>query len=287
MSKNLTLNQNREDCQRGVGDDNFGIPESVFWILVSIATIVGNTASIYKLLRSKRRRANHNIYLVSLLASDLLMGLTMHPIAAISANAKSKETSCRTIELVRRFVYCNMFISLLSSLAIAVNRYKALKARNARSLNRMQAKNATKSKTPFIVVAAIWIFTIFTAVLLILANGKLVKLLILVPLLLFTVVIVYIIVAFKLKAVFSKVNPAFLKRSSEYKTHLFSLRLIQLILLMMLMTSLPAIIVRSIETRWHVKPLLVSLANKVYLLGPMLDPLGYVFVKCTSNLRRK
>ena len=268
------------NCLTEYAEVVFGVPETVFWVLVGIATVAGNSISIYKLLKSKRRWHNHNIYLVSLLSTDLIIGATLHPIAAMVAYTNS--TTCGSARAVRGFAYFNLLVSLLSSLSIAVNRYKALDVQKTRSLNRMQSNNATKSKTPFVVVAAIWLFTIFATSLIVATNQTFLRLQLLIPLLLITVVFVYIVVAIKLKAVFRKINPSFLRRSSQFKQHSSSVRLIQLIVLNMLMTSLPAIIIRSLRARMYISMTVVSVANKIYMLSPMLDPLCFVLVKHAS-----
>ena len=278
---NNTGNKEVDSCFIEPSSISFGNTDVVFWFLVSIATVAGNGISIWKLLRNKRRWLSQNIFFVSFLSTDFIIGAGLHPLVALATYRGYG--SCQSVRATRAFAYFNMSISLWSSLAIAVNRYKALNINKTRAFNRMQSTSPRKNKTPLFVVFSIWSFTTFVSILMISTSISFIRLQLTVPLLLFVVLVLNIIVSFKIRAMYRKINRAILKRSSEYRTHSSSLSLIQLIILNMLMTCLPVIILRSISARvHHVNTLALARANKLYLLSPMLDPLCYILVKRSS-----
>ncbi len=252
----------------------FGAVETYIWGIVSLLTIIGNIVSIAALIKSRRRRTNHNIFLISLLMSNLLIGFVVHPAIAYAAYIKTT-MPCRLVVMLRPFGFININVSSLSALSIAIDRLKSLNIMNNRVLNSMQREDQRPKKKPLIIVAAIWLESIIVGLMMLKMQGL--PQLNVIPALMFLVtVIVYGFMIAKLK----KINVAAGDRSNRYRKHITCVKLIGLILCNMLITWLPAVALNLItKAGVYINITAISIVNKIILLGPVLDPLCYVLVK--------
>ena len=228
------------------------------------------------LLSSEKMSLSYNIYLVSLLASDLLVGLVIHPLLAYGSYARV--TNCFNIKGVRAFIAFNIIVSLLSSLAIAINRYKALNFKNTRSFNQMQAKVTSRyqRKVSLITVAVIWLIAVLTFTICLYTKQGFQRFHLWASLLLISTVTLQIIIKFKLKKVSRRVGTELLKKRAPYKKLSRSIRLLTCIILSTLITKLPGVIIRMIHNDTPVNKTVVSVVSRMYLLTPMIDPICYV-----------
>lgn len=278
MASNLTGNstQTRAGCLLGMDLMNLGVADTVTWAFVSIITVTGNSKSIKMLLSSQRMHLSYNIYLISLLTSNLLFGLVIHPMFAYES--LSSVTNCFSAKAVRAFAALNILVSLLSSLAIAINRYKALNFKNTRSFNRMQAQVTSRyqRKVSMITVAVIWFVAALIFVICLYRKQGFQRFHLWVSLLLITTVTVQTIITFKLRKVSRRVSTKLLQKQAAYKKLSRSIRLLRFIILSTLITKLPAGIMRMIDNYTPVNKTVVSIVSRMYLLTPMIDPICYV-----------
>ena len=260
----------------------FGLPEMVAWIAISVVTIIANITSIATLLKSKRRRTSHSIYLISLLASDLMIGAIIHPARAYACYVD--KVPCTLIRIVRPLTVINISISLFSSLATAVGRLKALNIRNNRVLNSMQSRRSQASKTPLIVVAAIWLVSHLAGLSMVFTSTDARKLQVLFGFIYIAIVVLYLVITVKLQIRFRN-KTALAKKNASYSEHAACVKLIGFILFNMLITWLPILVLQTLKNRFsvHIDPYTLSICSKLVLLGPTLDPLCYVLVRYISS----
>ena len=259
----------------------FGYPETIIWSLISLATIVGNLYSILKTIRMRSRRSGHNWYVLSLFTSNLVIGATAHP--SLAYITWTMDAPCEVARILQALVFFNFVISFLSSLAIAVNRYLAMNIRNARVFNRVTVNATNESKRHFVVLAIMWPGT---ALLVAIASMKqsVEKLLSILVVLFVLTVVMNAVVTVKMYMVLNRVNPHLLRNSSDYKRNKSSVRLLLLLMLNMILIGAPVIIVNILRKRKiHVDVVAWAITYKVFMLGPLLDPLSYVMVRYGSR----
>ncbi len=264
---------------------SFGIPEAVIWLLISIATMSGNAVSIVTLIKSNRRRTRHSIYLISLLVSDFIIGASLHTLLAYLAASASRIT-CNMSRIERLMSHINIgnsACSLLSALAIAVDRFKALDVCSTRVLNNMQRNHTTSIQKPFIVVLCIWTFSLVPVIVMMVEGSTLDRLPLVFAVVFLAILYYYIRIWIKLRRIY-KGNPMMNKNNMSYRKNVSSMRLIGLIILNTVVTWVPLAILKGLD-KFKVpgSKTGLSIAYKIFFLSPLLDPMGYVLVRKFSG----
>lgn len=281
MPENVTYNGISSCIKIEIISATFGLPETIIWSLVSLATIVGNLYSILKTIRMRSRRSGHNWYVLSLYTSNLIIGATAHP--SLASITLTMHAPCVVARILQAVVFFNFVISFLSSLAIAVNRYLAMNIRNTRVFNRVTVAGINESKRHFIVLAIMWSGT---ALLVAIASmtQKVEKMQPILVVLFLQTVTMNVVVTVKMNKVLNRVHPHLVRNSSDHKKNKASVRLLLLLMLNMILIGAPVIIV-NILRKWKIYVGVVAwaIAYKVFMLGPLLHPLSYVMVRYGSR----
>ncbi len=292
LSSNLTnvkvSNQsgNKAACPRfPVFVLTFGTAEGIFWVLISILTLIANVASIVTLIRSKRRNSKHNIFLVSLLASNLMHAAVVHPILAYASI--NGGIQCPASNNGMGIAMQTTMISLMSVIAISVDQYRAFKRTSPSVTNRIIMNAGRVNKTALIVVTAIWGSCTFVGVMI--STGAIKRdtygyfLLIL-----FIATLVLLAMVYGRMKKFSKRNPALPSSVKSARKTTKCLKLMVSIMCCMLLTWLPATLLRILEDRHvYIPNNDIVVASKTFFLSPLLDPINYVFVRYSIGLKRK
>ena len=272
------------DCtkDRPVVFVNYGLPETIFWVAVGLATIMGNAAGIRKLLKS-RLTASHHIYMFCLLSSDLAISVVIHP--ALAYGAYTAIVPCKMLDILRPFGMSYTSMSLLLSLAIAVGRFRALSAANSRVVNSMQSHHrAMRRKTSLLAVAFISLTSILVGLLFAFSSTGAKVIQLIYPLAFICVVVLYTIISVKLRNIF-KTTTALTRRNFRNTQHSRCARLMSCLLCNTIITWLPICILRILQNRVGilVDPQAMTICTKLVFLGPTFDPLCYALARDRSR----
>ncbi len=270
---------NGGNCTRLAAIDvTFGVAEGVIWLIICILTVGANTVSIFTLTRSKRRNTNHSVYLVSLLTSNLAYGTAIHPILAYSSF--HEEVPCSVIVVIYPIVYLGVFVSILSAKAITIDRLLALKTTAPiGTLNQISRQPGRKNKKALRVVAAIWLIGILAAIGFWKKEiyAKIARRFVF---FLFASTLVLLLIVYVRIKRLSRQSTNVSGISVTNRRHRASLKLVTLLICCMVITWLPMAVIKVLTSGGaQISITGISVAVKMFLLNPLLDPLCYVLVK--------
>ncbi len=263
----------------------FGKGEGIFWVLMSVLTLAANAVSIFTLIKSKRRNTNHSIFLVSLLASNMVHSVAVTPVVAYASF--NDGIPCLASDTTKAISSQTMLISLMSVAAIAVDRLRSLKVMAPSSnANQMVFIDRRVNNRAVLAVAAIWITSslvgIFTSMEVV--EGKLV--LYLKVVLLVTAVTLLLMVYVRIRRVFKGV-PGLQNSSTSARKAKASLKLMMSIICCLLLMWLPDTVIKILQSRGVIAASRMnSAARKLVFLDPLLDPINYVIIRYNRELVR-
>ncbi len=264
----------------------FGEVEAIFWVMVCILTVTSNSTSIYTLVKSRRRNSNHSIFLVSLLASNLVTATVAHPLLTNAAFTGDIDCSIPEV-LFCAIIQFGVLTSLMSSNAIAVDQILAMKLATTNPslrLNQMVRHPRQVRKYPIMVTTGIWLVSSSLLIALLKRIFKPQITRILTMTLIISILILLVLTYAKLQAFYRRI-PVLHRGTMTSRRHRASLNLILLIICGMLLTWLPVMLTYVLKhhSGLHVSDVVMAVAAKWFFLGPLLDPIFYVWVKYNSS----
>ena len=252
---------------------SFGLAEAITWSLMSFITVAGGALSIAKVLKDFHRAPDHNVYLISLLSSDLCIGAVAHPIFAIAVYELN--LPCTLAKTIGSIAYLNILVSFSSSLALAAHRNRTLNTRNTRPLNWMQRKARYPKKALF-VVSCIWLCSVpLAAARALMDSNRFFRLLI--GILCIAIIGTNCRLLIKLRKMKARVHTISNVRTASQKKQKLATWVINGLTLSLVMTYIPSIIVGILKgTKTLVTHEAIAFSSKVVFLGPVIDPIIYV-----------
>ena len=261
---------------------SFGIAETTTWTIVGLITVVGNGLSIAKILKGQGRVVDHNIYLISLLSSDLIIGFVAH--TSLAYIAYKLTVPCTIARAVQAVTYLNIFVSFCSALAVAINRCRALDAKSSNSLNRMQQTSRLVSKKPLVVVTVIWVCASIITIAVLVAKTSFSRVTILIALLWVLVIAANCLLMVKLCKLRTVVHSNLNNEVTITRSQRFAVKLINVVTITLMLTYFPSIIVSVLlRNNISVHEMVFCLSYKVVFLGPAIDPISYVALSYVFN----
>ncbi len=253
----------------------FGKGEGIFWVLISILTLVVNAASIFTLIKSKRRNTNHSIFLVSLLASNVVHAAAVTPVEAYACFSDGIPCSASNAGIAIAFQ--TILISLMSVAAVAVDRFTALKGLATRTCaNRIVVIARKANLNALLVVSGIWIACSLVGISLWMEAVEQTPVGCLVLLMFIVTVSLLLMVCRRLRR-FSKGVPTLQTSSQTARKTKASMKLMMSIVCCILLLWLPATVLKVLENERVIIPnKKTMLVSKLLFLSPLFDPINYV-----------
>ncbi len=261
----------------------FGLPEAMIWAIISITCIVVNIHIIRGILKNKSSyRSNHHIYLCSLLSANVLMGLVVHP--SIAYTATGHHLSCTLHTIFTTVSVFAIYVSLLSTLAIAINRYVSLNARTAHAFNFMQKR---KTKKKHLVIGSIVWTASFIRCIPVIARPHDHTPPVLIPILIITIGTIYSLLTKKLGR-FAKRARGDGNRSGSllYRKYKNSIRFIKVLMCLLMAFWFPFVTYKvvSLLSGWR-NVILSTVLIKAFWLVPVLEPFCYQWFQAPKRTR--
>ena len=256
---------------------SFGLAETITWSVISVITVVGTIFGICKLVKDIRRLPDHNVYVLSLLASDFCIGVVGHTTLAFAAY--SVTIPCIMARAVESVTFFSIIVSFSSSLVVAINRNRALDVRRSRALNRLQRNSSNVLNSPLFVVSLIWLFSMLFTLAVALTKLSFSKFRTLIGLLCFLIIGANCRLLYKLRRLNASIHANPDSNIIPNRGQQLAIRVINAVTITLLLTCLPIVVVSSlIRAGVFVGDVVFAFTYKFVLFGPAIDPITYVII---------
>ena len=241
--------------------------ESILWIILAAISVLLNITVILRNLATSFKTA-HDIYLVSLYSSHLITSIFVLPVYAKLIWIRTY--SCLLKETMFVIASSMIFSSLLSILAISVNRTRSLYMQMPINI----AQPYLSRKKPLIVVLAIWFISTIRGVLVLLhQSSKSTR----IPAIDMAIIVAAIVVLHC--SLGKKLKTLQELGVQNIRDHSKAIKLVLLLTLTFIFTWVPPVIVYSVKAvigDTYLMNSLASVSTKLIFLSPLIDPLVYL-----------
>ena len=277
---NTSYNQSMGMCLNGSAIGiSFGFAETIIWSVISVITVVGTLFSIGRLLKDIHRLPDHNVYVLSLLASDFCIGVVGH--TTIAYAAYTTRVPCIMARVIESVIFFSIIVSLSSSLVVAINRSRALDIKHSRVLNRIQRDTRFVLRKSLFIVCSIWLCSVGLTLLIALAKLDVSFSRAVGGLLCFLVLTANCRLLCNICRYKSHIHASSNSHIISNRMQKLAVRAINAMIITLLLTCLPSMVVTLlIRNGVFVLDVVVVFTRKLILFGPAIDPITYFIIYC-------